>query len=230
MLYQRFPEEHRLQEEHRNSRRSIADAIDVLRDRGGFGDDDCAKIRIGLIRLPSDHVVGLVDVLFENRVEQKVYVVSLRTCARIRASRGAARRYLFEIDRLDGAVVDAAGNVRLGDGTQLRAVEVVPIHLPFHPTVHDWRIVHAAIAALRAEERCYRNLQKDLPRAEQGMVPDWRAIDCSKLSGLELPPLKELALCIAEKDPTLGELSQQTIANALRRFGMRIPKLRPIVR
>jgi hypothetical protein len=201
-----MPEFHRLREEHRNLRRTVADAIDVLTDAGGFGDHDRAKVRIGLIRPPSGEVVGLTDVLFENPVEEKVYIVSLRTSARFRASLGSSRRHLFEIARLHGAVVESAGNVRLGDGTELRAVEVVPTHLPYDPTGHDWRIVHAAITALQAEERCYRDLRKDFPRSEQYMVPDWRAIDCSKLSGLDLPPLRELALRIAEIDPNPGQI------------------------
>jgi hypothetical protein len=37
----------RLSEERRNSRRTIADAIEVLRDKAGFAKDDHAQIRIG---------------------------------------------------------------------------------------------------------------------------------------------------------------------------------------
>jgi hypothetical protein len=122
------------------------------------------------------------------------------------------------------------GNVQLADGTDLSAVEIVPMHLPYDPTEHEWRIIHAVIAALGAEERCYRSWRARVPAPLQDMVPDRRAIDCSKLSGLDLPPLKELALRLAEKDPTLGKLSQQKIADALRRFGMRIPQPRPRAR
>jgi hypothetical protein len=226
-----MPEYQRLLEDERNSRRSIADAVNILRDACGFGTHDRAQIRIGQMCLPSGDIVGLVDVLFEDPRREKVYVVSLPTAARFRASsREDARRDLFELVRLHGAVVNADGAVRLADGTDLHAVEVVPTFLPYDPTEHEWRIIHAVIAALGAEERCYRNLRRDFSPAEQDMVPDWRAIDCSKLSELKLPLLKVLAGQIAQKDPTLGELSQQKIADALRRFGVRIPKSRPRVR
>ena len=183
------------------------------------------------MRLPSGNIFGLVDVLFEDPRGEKVYVVSLPSSARFRASSGgAARRDLFEIDRLHDAVVDADCNVRLADGTDLRAVEVVPTYMPHDPTEQEWRIVYAAVAAFGAEERCYRNVRKELSPTGQEMVPDLWVFDCSKLSGLDLPPLRELAAGIAEKDPTLGKLSQQKIADALRRFGMRIPQRRPRVR
>ena len=80
-----------------------------------------------------------------------------------------------------------------------------------------------------AEDRCYRSLREGLLPPLQAMVPDLRFIDCSRLSGLERPPLKELADQIAEKDWTLRKLSQQKIADALRAFGMRVPKSRPRV-
>jgi hypothetical protein len=169
----------------------------------------------------------LVDVLFKNPRQEKVYVASLPTSSHFRASAGG--RDLFEIARLHGAAVNATANVRLADGTELRGIEVVPAYLPYQPTEHDRRIVRATIAALGAEEHCYRSWQARLPPPLQEMVPDWWGIDCRLLSGLELPPLKELAWRIAQKDPPLGKLSQQMIADALRRFGMRIPKSRPRV-
>jgi hypothetical protein len=226
-----MPEHQRLLEEQRNSRRSIADAINVLCEAVGFGAHDRAKIRIGLMCLPSDNIVGLVDVLFEEPRGEKVYVVSLPTSSQFYAlSSGAARRDLFEIARLHDAIVGAAGNVRLADGTDLRAVEVVRTFLPHDPTEQEWRIIHAVVAALGVEERCYRSVRRDFPPGEQDMIPDLRGIDCSKLTGLELPSLKELAWQIAQKDSSLGKLSQQKIADALRRFGARIPDSRPRVK
>lgn len=44
----------------------------------------------------------------------------------------------------------ADGVVILSDGTPLRAVEVVPTHLPYHPSELDERILRAVIAMTKA--------------------------------------------------------------------------------
>jgi hypothetical protein len=115
----------RLFEEDRSSRRTIADAIEVLRRTCDFNSHDRAEIRIGPLRLSSGDVVGLVDVQFP--VRDKVFIVSLPTSARFRANcGGASQRGCFEIFRLDGAVVAFDGNVLLKDGATFSAVEVIP--------------------------------------------------------------------------------------------------------
>jgi hypothetical protein len=225
-----MPEYHRLFEERRNLRRTLADAIEVLREHCDFGEDDRAGIRIGPLQLPSREVVGVVDVMFTDLVRDKIYIVSLPTSAQFRAfCNGASRREHFEISRLDGAVVKRSGAVLLTDGVDLHAVEVIPTHLPYEPTELDWRIVRSTIAIIGAEKRCYWSLRAGVPFPQRDMVPDWRAIDCSRLFGLELPPLKRLAHDIREKDWTLRKLSDQAIANALRKFGVRVPRPRPRV-
>ena len=95
----------------------------------------------------------------------------------------------------------------------------------------DWRIIHHVISIIGAEDRCYRSLREhakprclDLP---EDIVPEIKFIDCSALKGLELPPLKYLAREIGKKHPALKKLSHQKIADALRTFGMRIPRSRP---
>lgn len=202
----------------------------MLREHCDFGEDDRAQIRIGPFQLPSGEVVGLVNVTFTHSVRDKIYIVSLPTSARFRAfCNGASRREHFEISRLDGAVVKGSGAALLTDGVNLHAVEVIPTPLPYEPTELDWRIVHSTIAIIGAEERCYRSLRTGVPFPQRDTVPDRRGIDCSTLSGLDLPPLKRLAHDIREKDWTLRKLSDQAIANALQKFGMRVPKPRPRV-
>jgi hypothetical protein len=221
----------RLLEEGRNSRRTIADALEVLRSVAAFNEHDRAEICIGLLRLPSGDVVGLVDVCFNAPLREKACRVSLPTSGAFRAiCEGSARRDDFEIARLDGAVVGADATVLLSDGTRLRAVEVLPAPLPYEPTGLDRRIVHHAISSAGAEQRCYRSLREGLPPAQQDMVPDLRFLDCSRVSGLDLPPLKVIAIDVQAADWTLRKLSQQKVADALRQFGMRRPKPRPRVK
>ena len=216
----------RLFEEDRSSRRTIADAIEVLRQACDFNSHDRAEIRIGPLPLPSGDVVGLVNVQFP--VRDTVFIVSLPAAARFRANcGGASQRGCFEIDRLDGAVVAFDGNVRLKDGATLSAVEVIPTPVLHDPTELDWRIVQLTVAMIKAENHCYRSLRTGVPQPQQDMVPDLRRLDCSKLSGLDLPPLKQIAIYIGEQDWTLRKLAPQKIADALRKFGMRVPKPRP---
>ena len=54
----------RLAEQDRLSRRTIMDALEVLRQIADFQADDHAEIHIGLLKLPSAAVVGLVDMAF----------------------------------------------------------------------------------------------------------------------------------------------------------------------
>jgi hypothetical protein len=220
-----------LREEQRNHRFTVSDAIDVLPMSAGFGDDDFAEIRIGRMCLPSGEVVGLPNVFFSSDALGKTLVVSLATSAQFNAKRrGEADARLFGIFELDRAKVNNNGSVRLLDGTVLRAVDVIPANLPLKPSELDWLIVHHVIWIMGAEDRCYRSLREhakpkclDLP---EEIVPAVRVIDCRALRGLELPSLKYLAWQIAKKHPTL-KLSEQKIADALRKFGMRIPLSRP---
>jgi hypothetical protein len=218
----------RLCEESRNLRRTIADAVDVLREIADLNEHSRAEVRACPLRLPSGDLTGLVDVLFDVPFREEVSIVSLPTSARFRAIfEGSSRPDYFEISRLDGAIVGTEANVLLTDGTKRRAVEVIPTRLPINPTELDWRIVHHTISIIGAEDRCYRNLREGLPPHLQDMIPDRRFIDCSRLSGLDLPPLKVIASLIAERDKTLCKLSPQTVADALRKFGMRLPSPRP---
>jgi hypothetical protein len=162
----------RLAEQDRLSRRTIVDALEVLREFAGFQADDLAKIRIALLKLPSADVVGLFDLEFATPPQDKTYLVSLPSSARFHAARtGASRPDRFDIARLDRAVVDGIGKVVLADGTNLRAVEVIPAYLPLEPSELDRRIVRHTISMIGAEQRCYRRLGDGLPARFQDMVP-----------------------------------------------------------
>jgi hypothetical protein len=217
----------RLLEEGRNLRRTIADALEVLREVGDFKDHHRAEVRVGTLPLPSGHVVGLVDLHFDDRSRENVFVVSLPSSTQFRAIRqGSSRHECFEISRLDGATVSAEARVLLADGTKVRAVEVIPTRLLYHPSKLDWRIVRHTISIIKAEKGCYRSLRQGLfPRPLRRMVPNRRFLDCSKLAGLKIErSLKDITREIGRKDPTLRRLSPQKVSDALRKFGIRIPQ------
>lgn len=217
----------RLAESERISRRTVADTIEILRTGAAFGRHDRAVIWVGSLTLPSREVVGVVQLVFESPVLERSFVVSLPSSKHFRAvRRGSAAHEQFDIFRLDGAVVDGAGTVRLSDGEAIRAVEVIPAGLPDVPTGLDWQIVECVISLIEAEEFCYRSLRDGVAPELREHVPDVQGIDCSTLSGLEVPYLKEIAGALADQEPPLI-VSEQKIADALRKFGIRIPKTRP---
>ncbi len=221
--------EQRLQEDRRSSRRTVLDAIAVLREYADFKERDRATMRLAPMRLPSHDIVTAVDLVFLPVSGGRQYSVALPTCKHFTGQpEGSLRREQFDISRLDEGVADFAGTVTLRDGLSLRWVEVLPVHLPYEPSETDWRIIHHTVAILHAEDRCYRWYGEGLPPELQAMVPpELKLIDCGRLSGLDLPPLKELTFQIRKKDPMFKKLSGQQIADTLRKFGMRLPKPRP---
>jgi hypothetical protein len=225
-----MPQYERLSEETRDLRRTTADAIEVLHVEAGFGGSDRADIRIGFLKLPSAEVVGLVQIIFDPQAGDKAYVVSLPTSKQFKAYRAnAPQRDRFDIAELDGAVLDAMGNVLLTNGAALRAVEVVPARLPLEPTELDWRIIRCTLSIIEADH-CYRHLAYGLSPQLQEMVPDLRILDCSTFGGMTLSRLKVLAFDIRQREQTLNDISDQQIAAMLRKFGIRIPRARPRIR
>ena len=124
----------RLQEQRQTSRRTIADALEVVRQEFGLDDIGPAYVRISPLRLASGQCTALVDVVFSDLG----CGVSLPTSSRFMARGGTSSRpEKFEISRLDRAEIWPDGSVLLADGTRLRAVEVVPTHLPYEPSKLD---------------------------------------------------------------------------------------------
>lgn len=214
----------RLDEKNRQSRRTIADALEVLRREASFGVCDRALVRSRSFRLPSTEVAGVVQVIFDPSEGELSYVVSLPTSSGFYAKDwNSLQRAHYDIGALDGAEIDELGNGLLTDGTKVRAIELIPSHLPLDPTELDVRILHGTLMHSGAEQ-CYRSVRDDIPGDPR--VPDLRGIDYSRLSGLNIPSLESIAAFLAERHPALPVPSPQTISNALRKFGVRLPKAR----
>ncbi|BBO11217.1 MULTISPECIES: hypothetical protein [Bradyrhizobium] len=209
-----------LQPNERDNRRSIADAMDLLHQHAAFEGGHTVKIRIGGLRLPSQHIVGLVAVCAENAAAETAFIVTLPTCKTVWARRlGREDLEEFDIFQLDGATVHGNGNVELVDGTRLRAVELTPSLLPYHVTELEWCIIRHTIAFMGVESEC------------RYLLPSERfcyALDCSALPALQdrAPLLKQIRGYILDQDPALEDLSEQKIADAMCKFGIRIPRTR----
>lgn len=204
-------------------RRTIADAVEVLRLVPDFTDQSHAAIRIAPLCLPSSETVGLVSIEYDLSPE-KTAIVSMPASVRFQGRRLNSRQCeYYDIFRLDKAIVDGVAGVQLADGTRLCAVELLPAQQLPEPSELDWRIVLLTVASIGAKEKCCPSLRDMSPPEIRDNVPDIRVIDCSKLSGLPIPRLERLNAYIGEQDPTLKNLSRQKIADALRKFGMRVP-------
>jgi hypothetical protein len=216
-----MPQYVRWQEERRTSRRTVADALDVVGQDLARNEVLRAQIRIGPMRLPSGEWTALVDIIFPDLA----CIVSLPTSARFRARSGTSSEHQeFEIFRLDGAEVASDGSILLVEGTRLRAVEVIPTHLPYKPSQLEERILRHLISLTNSYD-CYRSIREGLPEHLQRQVPDLRALDYSRVCRIQAPPLKVIRAYIEHHDPKLN-FSNQKIADTLAMCGIRVPRRR----
>jgi hypothetical protein len=213
----------------------MADAIEVLEAEANFKSDDCATVRLQPLQLPSAAVVWLASVVFDDPAEEIGFVVPLRTAKAFRAigMHNSGKR-LFEMELLEGATTDISGVVTLVNGDRVRALELVPALLPYELSELDEKILHLTISMIEgAESRCYRDLRDDLPTAERGGIPSLKFLDFSKLTdGLHRPALKipYLKVIRGEFEETYSREvspSEQKIADALEKAGLRVPRRRP---
>jgi hypothetical protein len=65
-----------------------------------------------------------------------------------------------------------------------------------------------------------------MPEDIEAFMPDVRRLDCSRLQTLAVPQIKLIRAYIEDHDPSF-RISEQSIANALRFFGVRVPNVRP---
>jgi hypothetical protein len=217
-----LPQYKRLREKGRTLRRTIADAIEVLRQDARFKDTDRARIQVGGLRLPSQETVGLVHVLFDS-LDERTFIVSLPTSGEFRAKRtGHSKADIFDIFELDDAIVDGNYAIQLRDGAVVRAVEVVPALLPHIVTETDLSIVHQTIELVGAKDETRYRFPADLKLPAGGL-------DCGTLPSLQdrIPLLKQIKAHIEDHEPSLKGISEQQISDSLQKFGMRIPKKRP---
>jgi len=224
----------RLEEEGRADRRTVADALEVVLST--LGPDVILRgyIKLRGLKLPSGKATAVVAIVFYDFG----CVVSLPTSDRFRARAESNSRYAeFDISNLDGAEVNPDGSVLLIDGTCLHAVEVLPTLLPHSPSELEWRIVRNAMPFINRHPRCYRSMREGLPKDLQDQIPDVRVLDCSRIRNLRVfkgaargrrPLLKQIRAYIEDRDPQLA-VSDQKIADALVKFGIRVPGRRPRV-
>ena len=175
----------------RSSRRTVDDAVEVLRSLPEFCASKRPIIRARPLRLSSGEVPSTVQLW----CDKLGWVISLPTAQKFRAkhaydgaSWSAGAAFNGEIELLDGAAVDVDAHdecrVTLSDGTILRRVEIIPFPMPVHgKRKRDLQslylqdaVLHHVILLIRADDVCFRYI-------DQQSFPGVYGIDYSKLSG-----------------------------------------------
>jgi hypothetical protein len=146
-----------LKEDSRGKRRTVADALEVIREELGVDEMPGAEIRVSLLPLPSGEATAAVALICPD----------LDCCVSFPASwwftafpENCSRRHRFEISCLQEAKVGPDGSVVLTDGRCLRGVEMVPTHMPYELSLVEKRILSNVIKFTESYG-CYRNLRDD---------------------------------------------------------------------
>jgi hypothetical protein len=205
-------------------RTSVKWAIDQLREKVAFGPGDIAFLDVADLNLAVGLTVPSPALRFVPAGNREVCYVALlapgKHCRAVDAASG--KKSKFDINVLNGAVVDYEGHATLDNGSTLRAIEIVPSRVS-EPTRRDWRILKAFIAVRGAKHQCYRSLLEGLLPEAISRLPELaniQVLDCSRLCTLEPQLLKQDRYDIQAQDPTL-DFSEEKLAQALAKFWVR---------
>jgi hypothetical protein len=218
-------------------RRTLADAIDFLREHADFAEEDVATVHIGYLPLASGRSAGMVQVRFKQPDSNKWCPVPLPSANYFHCDSAEGHRDHCDIYLLDRAVINFKCTVTLSDGQTLRAVEIEPARLPLEPSLLDWQIVHIALECCRisryatstekeVHKRCYRSVREALDIGDSvaaKTIPDL-ILDFNAIKYVWLPSLDAISAHWREKFPGRKPPSRQKIADALADFGIRFPR------
>jgi hypothetical protein len=162
-----------LKEDSRDKRRTVADALEVLRQERGVDEISSAEIKVGPFELPSGEATAVVAVVCPDLD----CFVSLPASGWFTAKfESSSQRQRCEISCLHGAKVGPDGSVVLTDRRRLRGVEVVPTPMPYELSQVEQRILSNVIRFTESYG-CCRNLRDGLPQHLQIGVPDLLVLD-----------------------------------------------------
>jgi hypothetical protein len=211
-----------LREDRRKKRRTIADALDVMRHECSVPEISGAEIRVDPFALPCGEPTATVAVVCP---DLDCFVSLPASWWFTALSEERSQRHRFEISCLNGAKVGPDGAILLTDGRWWRGVEMVPTHMPYELSPVEERILLNVIR-LTKSYGCFRNLRDDLPQHLQPGIPNLWVLDYGRLHVIPRCRLKAIKAHIEIHDPELS-VSNQKIADALIKCGVRIPRRRP---
>ena len=205
------PKKSRSTTDTRQARRTLADALHALTE------NPQAEVRIAPMLLQDGSHAASVAVIVSR---PSVLMPSATHFTALDTSGVPVRR---EIAALDCAVTDFNGNVKLADGTRVRAVELELAPITRELTPEQGNVLRCVLKVLGAENRCYRPLAPDL-------LPGLMVLDYAKVAELgedELPSLKAIERDVLRE---MRGITRHKLAEVLALAGLRRPRSGPRAR
>jgi hypothetical protein len=198
----------------RQTMRSLADALEKLRELGAFSDGEHAEIKTMVLELPDRRTMGLVAVLGPCQRDESRWVIRMPSSLRFTARTTRGERLTYEIAHLNGAISDSDGNVQLSEGQFLHQIDLIPSRLNYDFTATQDAIVRRALKFLQVEDQCYRPLDDEL-------LPGLRVLHYDTLRNVRIPSLKAVQNYVEDH---LEGVSRPDVVTALKRAGMQFPR------
>jgi hypothetical protein len=197
----------------RKSLRSVADALEKLRELGGLqgtGNIECNTLPI---QLPNGRVSGLVCVIGPRQDNGRQWIIRMPSAAKFSVISTTKVRQTFDIGLLNGAIIDQDGNATLHNGQHVHGVHLIPVpaHYDFDSTQHA--IVWHALKWLGKLDECWRPVDDKL-------LPGIKRLDYSAIRNVRVQGRKQLLYDLAH----MCRVSASFIANTLQAAGMRGPR------
>jgi hypothetical protein len=196
----------------RKSLRSLADALEKLRELDGLSDQETVQIKTRPLELFDGRRTGCVSIVRPPRGDNSTFIVLMPSSGAFTALTPLGR-LTYTIDLLNGAISDADGNVELANGQFGHGVILKPV--PFYEfSETDAKIVRGALRFLQAENQCYRPVEPDL-------LPGIERLDYGLVERIRIEHLKRVQHYVLKSMP---QLSPAAVSGALKRAGMVMPR------
>jgi hypothetical protein len=188
--------------------RSLADALAKLQDLDDFSEGERATITTFGWSLRKGVDLAFATLLGPVRGDRSQLAVHLPPCSTFSAKTTGGAHDTFGIALLHEAVTDAAGNVTLGYGEHVHAIQFKPEWSWRAWGPLDDEIVRRAIILGQSEHMFYWPV-------DEALVPGFKVLRYDVLSGWRIEGAKHLLGAISRE----LNISRQRAATALRRAG-----------
>jgi hypothetical protein len=199
----------------RKSLRSMADALETLRELGALPGTGNIEINVLQMQLPNGQVIGLVSVMGPRQENGRRPVIWMPAAVKFSAILTSKVRETFDIGLLNKGIIDEHGNVTLHNGQHVHGVNLTPVpaHYDFDATQHA--IVFHALKLLCKLDECWRPV-------DEGLLPEIKLLDYSAIRNIRVRRRKQLLYDLSKH---VDGVSASFIAKTLSAAGMRCSRL-----